>query len=113
MAGLLETVQDLQLDKKTTLLQSLEQGTFTLRNMKEQFQTITSMGPLSKVMGMMPGIPQEMLAMGDKEGSQRIKLLMCVMDSMTAAELDSDAKCFVEQPGRLYRVARGSGANVR
>jgi signal recognition particle subunit SRP54 len=35
------------------------------------------------------------------------------MDSMTEKELDSDAKCFVDQPTRMTRVARGSGTSVR
>lgn len=35
------------------------------------------------------------------------------MDSMTEKELDSDGKCFAEQPTRIVRVARGSGTSVR
>lgn len=35
------------------------------------------------------------------------------MDSMTEKELDSDAKCFVDQPTRMTRIARGSGTSVR
>jgi signal recognition particle subunit SRP54 len=32
---------------------------------------------------------------------------------MTEKELDSDAKCFAEQPTRMTRIARGSGTSVR
>jgi len=35
------------------------------------------------------------------------------MDSMTEKELDSDARCFVEQPTRMTRIAKGSGTSVR
>jgi signal recognition particle subunit SRP54 len=35
------------------------------------------------------------------------------MDSMTEKELDSDAKCFVDQPTRMTRIAKGSGTSVR
>lgn len=111
--GLMETVKDLKLDKQTSLLKTLQTGVFTLRDLYQQFQTIMSMGPLSKVMGMLPGMSPEMLsAVGDDQGNNKLKTFMCIMDSMTASELDSDAKMFYESDSRLYRVARGSGATV-
>ncbi|KAF8922751.1 Signal recognition particle [Dissophora ornata] len=63
-------------------------------------------------MGMMPGIPPELLAGSDAEGGNRIKRFMCIMDSMNAQELDGEGKEFVDQPKRLIRVARGSGTTV-
>ncbi|TPX54923.1 hypothetical protein PhCBS80983_g05696 [Powellomyces hirtus] len=113
IGGLIETVQDLNLDKNKNLLKKLEAGVFTIRDMRDQLATIASMGPLSKVMSMMPGIPPEMLAMGDKEGSARMKKFTCMMDSMNDAELDSDAKMFKTHPTRVIRVAKGSGTTVR
>ncbi|KAI8823044.1 uncharacterized protein EV422DRAFT_555475 [Fimicolochytrium jonesii] len=113
LSGLMETVQDLNLNKNTSMLKNIEQGIFTLRDMRDQFNTIASMGPLSKVMSMMPGVPEEMLKLGDKEGSVRLKRFTCMMDSMTEQELDSDAKLFLNQPTRIYRVAKGSGTTVR
>ncbi|KAH6588115.1 hypothetical protein BASA61_006115 [Batrachochytrium salamandrivorans] len=63
---------------------------------------------------MIPGMPQEMLAqVNDQDGASRIKRFMCIMDSMTDAELDSDGKVFTTQSSRIYRVARGSGGTVR
>ncbi|TPX32609.1 hypothetical protein SmJEL517_g04326 [Synchytrium microbalum] len=112
IGGLLETVQDLKLDQNKNLFKNIEKGVFTLRDMYEQFQTISSMGPLSKVMGMMPGIPPEMAKMSDKEGTAKLKHFMCMMDSMTDEELDSDAKCFRESPSRIYRVCKGSGTRI-
>ena len=32
---------------------------------------------------------------------------------LISAELDSDGKCFVNEPSRLTRIARGSGTSVR
>ncbi|KAJ3273026.1 Signal recognition particle, partial [Borealophlyctis nickersoniae] len=113
IGGLIETVQDMKLADNKDMLKKLESGVFTLRDMQEWFNTIMSMGPLSKVMSMMPGMPQELAQMSDKEGSARLKKFMCVMDSMTDAELDSDGKMFAQQPSRIYRVAKGSGAMVR
>ncbi len=72
------------------------------------------MGPLSKVMGMLPGMSPEMInAMGSEEGTNKLKKFAVVMDSMTEEELASDSKLFYNQPSRVYRVARGSGATVQ
>ena len=81
--GLIEKVQDLKLDQNKELMKKLGQGIFTLRDMYEQFQNILKMGPLSKVMGMMPGIPSDLLEGGDEEASGRIKRFMAIMDSMS------------------------------
>jgi signal recognition particle subunit SRP54 len=51
--------------------------------------------------------------MNDEHGAGKIKKMMCVMDSMTDQELDSDTKLFYTQTSRIYRVARGSGATIR
>ena len=114
LQGLMETVQDLKLDQKTSILKNLSTGVFTLRDLYSQFQTLMSMGPLSKVMGMIPGMSPELLGGlgGDEQGSNKLKKSMVIMDSMTDFELDNDAKIFYEQPSRVYRVAKGSGATV-
>ncbi|TKA50127.1 Signal recognition particle 54 kDa protein [Friedmanniomyces simplex] len=54
-----------------------------------------------------------MQGMDDEEGSMKLKRMIYICDSMTAKELDSDGKVFVEQPTRMTRVARGSGTSVR
>ncbi|CAG8505263.1 876_t:CDS:10 [Paraglomus occultum] len=113
ISGLMETVQDLRLDQNKNLMKNLEQGIFTIRDMYEQFQNISKMGPLSKMMQMMPGMSELNFEGSDELGAQRIKRLMTIMDSMSNAELDSDGKIFIHQPVRIVRVARGSGTTVR
>lgn len=51
--------------------------------------------------------------MDDEEGSQKLKRMIYICDSMTEKELDSDGKVFVDQPTRMTRVAKGSGTSVR
>ena len=63
--------------------------------------------------GMIPGLSGMMGGMDDEEGSAKLKRMIYICDSMTAKELDSDGKIFVEQPTRMVRVARGSGTSVR
>ena len=79
-------------------------------------------GPISKIASMIPGLPQEMLQGSDEEGSLRMKRMIYITDSMTAAELDSDGSMFMEwgkdgKPTgltwRVTRVAKGSGTSVK
>jgi len=81
-----------------------------------------NMGPISKIASMIPGLPQDLLSGSDEEGSMRMKRMIFITDSMTAAELDSDGSPFLElgkdgKPAditwRVTRVARGSGTSVR
>lgn len=48
-----------------------------------------------------------------QESHRRLKRLMTVMDSMNDTELDSEdgSRLFNRQPGRIQRVARGSGVS--
>lgn len=94
------------------LINKLAQKRFDLRDLYEQLQNIMRMGPLDKLMGMIPGMAEMMPAGGEKQASEGFKKFMTMMDSMTDAELDSDAKCFQTQPNRINRVARGSGSSV-
>ncbi|KAI9225725.1 MAG: SRP54-type protein [Piptocephalis tieghemiana] len=112
LGGLMETVQDMAVGAPEEMMKNLEAGKFTLRDLSEQLRMIQGMGPLSKVMGMIPGIPQEMLQGTEQEGTSRLKKMQTIMDSMTDQELDSDAKMFRKEPSRVLRVARGSGNPV-
>jgi signal recognition particle subunit SRP54 len=102
MARLFETVKDSMGGKEGGgLMKSLEKGKFTLGDMREQFATIRGMGPMSKVLGMMPGVPAEMLGgMNDADGAKKIKTYLCIIDSMTEAEVLSDGKMFYKEPSR-------------
>ena len=107
------------------MLKHIEQGKFTVRDMRDQLGNLMKMGPLSKMMNMIPGMSQMLGAASgsggaagggmpdDQDTSRRMKRLLYIMDSMTEKELDSDGTCFERQPERMVRVARGSGTSVR
>ena len=50
------------------MMEKFSKGEFTLRDMYEQFENVMKLGPLSKVMAMIPGIPQ-MGGEGDEGGT--------------------------------------------
>ena len=74
----------------------------------EQFQNVMKLGPLSRVMSMIPGLPQGLAQKGgEKEGADRIRRFMFMMDSMNDSELDGKN---IHQDGEaIMRIARGSG----
>lgn len=109
ISGMVETVKDLNLDENSDFAKKIEKGIFTLREMQEQFQMILQLGPLSKVMSMLPGLNSEMFRGSDQDVSKKMKRCMAILDSMTEEELNSDGKIFVTQDSRVLRVALGSG----
>ncbi|KAF8559782.1 signal recognition particle protein [Imleria badia] len=125
MQGLMEHMQDLAAqnpDKQKEMAKKLEEGKLSIRDWREQIQNVMNMGPISKIASMIPGLPQEMLAGSDEEGSLRMKRMIYITDSMSAAELDSDGSMFMEMgkdgkptglTWRVIRVAKGSGTTVR
>ncbi|KAL9715205.1 Signal recognition particle [Leucoagaricus gongylophorus] len=125
MQGLMEHMQDLATqnpDKQKEMAKKLEEGKLSIRDWREQIQNVMNMGPIIKIASMIPGLPQELLQGSDEEGSQRMKRMIYITDSMTAAELDSDGSPFMEYgkdgkpiglTWRVTRVARGSGTCVR
>lgn len=110
--GLMETVKDLKLEERPDMIKKLEAGIFTLKDLYDQLGMIMQMGPISKVMSMMPGMTSDMFQGSDAEMGDRLRRCMIMMDSMTSNELDSDGKLFNHQPSRVIRVARGSGSSL-
>lgn len=110
--GLMEEMKSVvDSDKQPEMMDRFGKGLFTLRDMYEQFTSVMKLGPLNKVMGMIPGLPSWMQqAAGGDESSNRMKVFMYIMDSMTDAELDG--KVDIEKsPSRIARIARGSGTH--
>ncbi|KIV93125.1 signal recognition particle protein SRP54 [Exophiala mesophila] len=115
MTGLIDHIQSVTRDsagmKETQ--KHLAEGIFTIRDMKEQISNIMKMGPLSKVAGMIPGLGGMMAGMSDEDGTEKLKRMIYIFDSMTIKELDSDGKMLISEPARMVRIACGSGTSVR
>ena len=85
-------------------------GEFSLIDLYEQMEAMKKMGPLTKVMDMIPGmgnmkIPKEMLQ--QQEG--RLKIWRYIMDSCTKEELEDPE---IINMHRIDRIAKGSGTSV-
>lgn len=113
LEGLLEKVES-AVDEKSQkkLKQKLEQGVFSLRDLQEQLKSMKSMGSLSKIAEMIPGlgkakIPENLL--GAQES--KIKKWQHAIDSMTEEEINNP-EIIERQTSRLNRIAKGSGTTT-
>lgn len=111
MEGLLEKVQAATDEKDIKRIEeSLRKNRFTLEDMLLQLQQVQKMGPLEKVMDMLP-IPGAAKALKDAPiDARRIKQTEAVILSMTPRERRSPE---IIKGGRRRRIAEGSGTTVQ
>ena len=88
------------------LARNMMSGRFTLSDMYQQMAAVSKMGPLQKVMSMIPGFSN----MGDKidyeESQKRLATYKVIMDSMTIEEKDEPN---LIKGRRIERIASGAG----
>jgi signal recognition particle subunit SRP54 len=98
-----------EFDEEEMLLQEerMRKGEFTLDDFKKQLTQIKRLGPLQKVMGMIPGMSNLTEAMGDADPEQDMQRLFGIIDSMTADERRDPTK-HIDQ-SRRRRIAAGAG----
>jgi signal recognition particle subunit SRP54 len=85
----------------------LRKGEFTLDDFRKQMGQISRLGPLQKIMGMIPGMGALMKHLDDVDAEQGMKRMLGIVDSMTADEKRNPTK--VIDQGRRRRIAAGAG----
>ena len=94
-------------DKAEETAARMLEGQFTLEDFLEQLQQLKKMGPLSGIMGMLPGMPKEMK--DASIGDDQVKLTEAIIRSMTPLERRSPE---IINGSRRTRIAVGSGTQV-
>ena len=94
-------------DKAEETAARMLEGQFTLEDFLEQLQQLKKMGPLSGIMGMLPGMPKEMK--DASVGDDQVKLTEAIIRSMTPHERRSPE---IINGSRRTRIAVGSGTQV-
>jgi len=112
--GLVNVIKQSGIDEKSELYKRFQEGTFTLRDMYEHLENVMKLGPMGKVLDMIPGMSAlSGLAGGADASSNHLKVFLNIMDSMNDEELDcANAKKMLTVP-RINRIARGSGRSVQ
>ena len=94
-------------DKAEEAAARLLEGQFTLEDFLEQLQQVKKMGPLSGVIGMMPGVPKELK--NAELGDDQVKITEAIIRSMTPEERRQPE---IINGSRRARIAKGSGTQV-
>jgi signal recognition particle subunit SRP54 len=86
--------------------QRLLEGQFTLEDFRDMLTQTKKLGPLDKIMGLIPGMGSLKEAMGDVDAEQDFRRLQGVIDSMTPDERRNPK--LIDQ-SRRRRIATGAG----
>ena len=107
--GLIEKVQEAQIDIDEDAAMRLMKGQFTLTDMMAQLKQLKKMGPIGKVMemlGLQYKLPDDVAEI-QEDNLNRFEV---IMSSMTKEELDNPK---ILKSSRLKRIAMGSGTDTR
>ena len=102
--------QDLDAEEAEELERKMRQDQFTLEDFMKQLKQVRKMGPLTSVLGMMPGMGKAMKELRNANIDDReLDRLEAMILSMTPEER---ANPDVIRGSRRRRIAAGSGTNV-
>ena len=111
VAGLMERVQQITSDEDVERLSSsLKKNKFTLEDMLLQLQQIKKLGPLDKVLEMLP-VPGISKALKNQDADMsKLKYTEAIILSMTRKERNNPE---IIKGSRRRRIAQGSGTSVQ
>ncbi len=108
--GLLEKVQSAGMEDAVKVAESLKGKDFNLETLLMQFQQIEKMGPIGKVMEMIPGFNKIKGVSNADIDNSAIKRSKAIIQSMTRAERLNPR---IIKGSRRKRIAMGSGTTVQ
>ena len=111
LQSLLERAEEvMDADKAEETAKRLLSGKFSLVEMREQMEALAQMGPLGKVMEMIPGMASMMKGNQADVTQKKLERFKVLMNSMTQQEME---KPKLIKRSRLQRIAAGAGADVQ
>ena len=108
--GLVEKVREAEAPISEKDVMAMLSGKLNLQDMYNQFEAMQNMGPLQKVLSMIPGFSYQMPTEELENAEERLEKWKVIIQSMTPEEKD-DPK--VLNRSRIQRVARGSGTDEK
>jgi signal recognition particle subunit SRP54 len=105
LKALLAKVEDAQVKVPEAKVRAFMEGRFTLKDMFDQMESLRKMGPLRKVLQMIPGgynLPEDQLGVAE----DKMKGWRVIIQSMTPKELEDP---HLVDSSRARRIAHGSG----
>lgn len=109
--GLIERAEEaIDIDIATQQTERLLSGDFTLEDFSNQLSQVMKMGPIGKLMGMLPGEFGKMSQSVDpQEAEKKLSTTQAIIQSMTPAERQNPK---LLNASRRKRIAAGSGTQV-
>ena len=108
--SLVAKVQEAEVEVSEKDINALLSGKFTLTDMYHQLEAMRKMGPLQKVLQMVPGFSYQLPDADLDMAEERMDRFKYIIDSMTPEERDNPK---VINASRNRRIARGSGTEER
>ena len=110
--SLIEKAQEsIDLDKAKELEQKIKKQDLDFEDFLEQMEQIQNMGPLDKILGMIPGMGNIKDQLGDVDlNGKEMKRTKAIVQSMTIEERRDPS---ILNASRKKRIARGSGTTVQ
>lgn len=103
--GFVEKLSSINIDQND-VVDKLAAGKFRLIDFKNIYTQIMSLGPISKMLQMIPGMNGIQLP-----DESKFNKIMYIFDSMCRAELESNGDILIKSPSRVARIAKGSGTS--
>ncbi|MDI3482770.1 MAG: signal recognition particle subunit [Candidatus Methanomethylophilaceae archaeon] len=100
-----ESVTDVDVEETSRNIMS---GRFTLKDMYNQMEAVNKMGPLKKIMSMIPGFGNVEEKMDLENSQKRLRKYKVIMDSMTEEEMEDPR---IIKASRVKRIAIGAGVS--
>ena len=105
VASLVEKVREAEIKIPEKKARAMLQGRFNLKDMYDQLEAVRKMGPLKKVLGMLPGganLPDDAM----ENAEEKMDAWRVMIQSMTKDEVEEPRSI---DSSRARRIARGSG----
>jgi signal recognition particle subunit SRP54 len=99
--------QTVERDQAEDAARRIRKGDFTLQDFREQLLQLRKLGPLDRVLSLMPGAGA--LSVDTEAGEREMRRTMAILDSMTVEERYHPS---IMNGSRRKRIARGSGTTV-
>jgi signal recognition particle subunit SRP54 len=98
-------------EQTAALAAKMEKGNFTLDDFMSQMSQVRKLGPMGKIMGMIPGMSDLTKQIGQNEGAVETQMnrMQAMYNSMTKAERK---KPDILDGNRRRRIARGAGVQL-
>ena len=111
--SLIEKAQEAIDEKEATeLSQKMLENDFTYDDYLTALEQMKKLGPLNKIMEMIPGMPKEIKDIDFAAGEKELAKVKAIIQSMTAKER-KNPKLIVGSSSRKKRIANGSGTSLQ